>query len=255
MKKITSHFRAYGCCLLLLMGGCGKQAPDCFQSAGPTVREEISVPEFERITVFENVRLIVRQGERQRVIIETGKNLRPEVSARVVSGTLELRDGNNCNLFRDYGKTIITVTTPDLEAIRSSTGWPIRSEGPLEFANLRLFSESFNDPEAATTDGSFDLDLNSESVRVTLNGIASLRLKGTTGLLEVTIAAGDSRVDASELQAQRVRIDHRGSNRILVRPSQRLEGVIRGYGDVLSYTRPEEIAVEVLYKGQLIFVD
>jgi hypothetical protein len=255
IKHTGIIFRLLMCSLLLQLAGCGEQTPDCFQSAGETVREEISVPDFQNITVFENVSLVLQQGEQQRVILETGKNLRPEVSAEVVSGTLELRDSNDCNFFRAYGKTVVTVITPDLESIRSSTGWPIRSEGPLEFTSLRLFSESFTKPESETTDGSFDLELNSESVRLTLNGISSVRLRGTTEVLEVNIGAGDSRVDASELLAQRVRINHRGSNRILVRPEERLEGVIRGYGDVLSYIRPPEVDVAILYKGRLLFLD
>ena len=254
-KYMRGLIKGYGMLFLLLGLGCGEDAPDCLQTAGDTVTEEVSVAPFRRIIVYENVRLVLRQGPRQQVVIQTGEHLRPEVSARVTDGTLELRDTNDCNFFRDYGETVIRVTSPELESVRSSTGWPITSDGVLRYEDLRLISESFNNPETQTTDGSFDLDLDTGSVRVVVNGIASLRLRGATGLLQVLIAAGDSRVDARELQATEVRLDHRGSNDILVQPQTRISGVIRGYGDVRSYNRPPEVDVTEAYRGRLIFVE
>jgi len=62
-------------------------------------------------------------------------------------------------------------------------------------------------------------------------------------------------VEAENLVAQNVTLDHRGSNDILVNPQQSLRGVIRGTGDVVSVNRPALVDVEVLYKGQLIFRD
>lgn len=238
-----------------LLWACGENAPDCLQGAGETVREAIAVPAFTDITVFENIRLVVKQGPQQEVLIETGKNLRPEVTAVVEDGVLVLRDANNCNLFREYGKTTIQVTTPELRNLRSSSGWPIRSEGTLAFEDLRLISESFVNPDAVTTDGSFELDLDTGQLQIVANGIAAFRLRGETGVLSITIAAGDSRVEARELQAGVVRVDHRGSNDLVVYPLQRLEGRIRGYGDVISYNRPGEIAVEELFRGRLLFAE
>lgn len=238
-----------------LLWACGENAPDCLQGAGETVREAITVPAFTDITVFENIQLVVKQGPQQEVLIETGKNLRPEVTAVVEDGVLVLRDANNCNLFREYGKTTIQVTTPELRNLRSSSGWPIRSEGTLAFEDLRLISESFANPDAVTTDGSFELDLDTGQLQIVANGIAAFRLRGQTGVLSITIAAGDSRVEARELQAGVVRVDHRGSNDLVVYPLQRLEGRIRGYGDVISYNRPGEIAVEELFRGRLLFAE
>lgn len=250
MKRIL-HIVLFASITLLL--SCEENAPDCFQTAGDRISESVEVPVFDAITVFENIQLVVAQGPEQRVIIETGKNLRPEVSARVQDGVLILRDENNCNLFRDYGETIIRVTTPDLREIRSSTGWPITSSGILGFTNLRLISESFNNPETATTDGTFDLELDCQTIRVVVNGIASVKLRGEADLADLTVAAGDSRIDARNLRASTVRINHRGSNDMLVNPQQRIEGVIRGYGDVRSFFRPEEIAVAEQFRGRLLF--
>ena len=232
-----------------------ENAPDCFQDAGAMVREEVILPEFNTITVFENISLVVKQGTAQKVEIETGEYLRNEVSAIVEGGRLRLTDSNDCNFVRDYGTTVIYVTTPNLTEIRSSTGFPIKSDGVLAFESLSLLSESFSVPEAETTDGSFELDVDVATLNITVNGIAYFKLRGTVANLNVNIAAGDSRIEAREVSAQNVTVNHRGSNDILVTPQLGLTGVLRGTGDLLSYNRPAEVAVEELYNGRLIFVE
>jgi len=239
----------------LLGEGCGPDSPDCFQASGDIEQVRLEVPEFSGITVFENIQLVVQYGPEQEVVLETGANLRSDISAEVVGGTLELRDSNSCNYFRGYGRTTFYVTTPDLRVLRSSTGWPIRSDGVLPFSDLNLVSESFNNPEAVTTDGSFDLEVDVERLQVVSNGIAFFKLQGRAGQFSITIAAGDTRLDARDLVAETVLVSHRGSNDLLVRPMERISGRINGYGDVLSYERPPEVAVEETFRGRLIFID
>ena len=154
-----------------------ENASDCFQDTGEIVRNEVEVQEFEKITVFENVTLVIKQGDTQKVEIETGENLRDEVAAVVEDGRLILTDTNDCNYVRKYGATVVYVTTSNLTEIRSSTGFPIRSDGVLSFESLSLYSESFTNSEAETTDGEFNLDLDVSSLRITVNGIAYLSEK------------------------------------------------------------------------------
>ncbi|MEP2280747.1 head GIN domain-containing protein [Maribacter sp.] len=242
--------------LLLFFIACDSEnASDCFQSTGEIFREEVVVDEFISITVFENVALVVKQGDNQKVEIETGENLRNEVSAVVEEGRLLLTDTNDCNYVRDYGTTVVYVTTPNLTSIRSSTGSPIQSEGVLAFERLSLLSESFTDPEAETTDGEFNLELDVASLSITSNGISYFNLKGNAESFTISIAAGDSRIEAQELLTQRVNVNHRGSNDILVNPQESLTGVLRGTGDLKSYNRPPTVEIEELFNGKLIFVE
>ncbi|WP_339339918.1 head GIN domain-containing protein [Croceitalea sp. MTPC6] len=230
-----------------------ENAPDCFQNAGDLIRVETVVPSFSSITVFENLNVVLKQGEEQKVELETGEFLLNDVSAEVEGNRLVLRNENICNYVRAYGLTTVYVTSPNIEEIRSSTGLLISSDGVLNYPSLSLISESFNNPETETTDGSFELKLASETVSIVVNGIAYFKLSGTATNFNITIAAGDSRVEAENLIAQNVGINHRGSNDIFVNPQERISGVIRGYGDVISSNRPPEVAVEELFNGRLIF--
>lgn len=232
-----------------------ENAPDCFQNEGDIVRIEVEVPEFNTITVFEQLNLVLIQGDEQRVEIESGEFLLNEISAEVEAGRLVLRNENGCNLFREFGISTVYVTSPNITEVRSSTGLLILSEGPLNYPSLTLVSESFNNPEAETTDGSFDLELNNERVNIIANGIAFFQLRGQTNLLSINIPAGDSRIEAANLLATNVTVNHRGTNDALVNPQQRISGVIRGLGDVICSNRPPEIEVEELFDGRLIFVD
>ena len=243
-------------CSVLLLTSCNTEnVSDCFQDAGEIIREEVEVQEFEKITVFENVTLVIKQGDTQKVEIETGENLRDEVAAVVKDRRLILTDTNDCNYVRKYGATVVYVTTSNLTEIRSSTGFPIRSDGVLGFERLSLLSESFSNPEAETTDGEFHLNLDVKSLSITVNGIAYFNLRGNVENLNINIAAGDSRIEAKELVAQNLNVNHRGSNDLLINPQLKISGVLRGTGDVLSYNRPAEVDVEELYNGRLIFVE
>ncbi|WP_425234284.1 head GIN domain-containing protein [Ulvibacterium sp.] len=230
-----------------------ENVPDCLQNAGDIIREEVMLPNFSKITVFENVNVVVKQGDTQKVEIETGEFLREEVTATLEGDRLLLRNENGCNFFREYGLTTVYVTSPNISEIRSSTGFPIRSDGILAYPSLTLLSESFVNPETETTDGEFDLEVDSENVSVAANGIAYFRLRGAVQNLNLNIAAGDSRIEAENLMAENITLNHRGSNDMLINPQLSLTGVIRGTGDVISFNRPAEVAVEEIFNGRLIF--
>ncbi len=241
--------------LLLLLSCNSENAPDCFQNAGDLVRVQVDVPDFSNITVFERLNLVLIQGEEQSVEIESGELLLNEISATVEGERLLLRNENGCNLFREYGLSTVYVTAPDIKEVRSSTGLLISSEGVLNYPDIRLVSESFSENTSETTSGSFDLQLAAQNVQIAVNGIAYLRLQGTSENLNINVPAGDSRIEAEGLSVNVVTINHRGTNDILINPQQRISGVIRGYGDVISINRPEEVAVEETFEGRLIFRD
>ncbi len=237
------------------MGCTSDSAPDCLQKAGKLVTDIVELPQFDKITVFEHVRLVLKQGPDTKVEVHTGEFLRNEVSVTVDNGRLLLRDTNDCNYFRPYGTTTVFVTAPDLVEIRSSSGMPIQSDGVLAYPNLTLVSESFIDPESETTDGEFDLDIASENVQVLVNGIAFFKLRGTVANLALTVAAGDSRIETQALFADAITLNHRGSNDMLVNPRNSISGVIRGTGDVISHNKPPLIEVDEIFNGRLLFVD
>src|SRR5690606_13521598 len=121
--------------------------------------------------------------------------------------------------------------------------------------NLALISESFNEPDAMYTSGEFDLDLDAQRINIVSNGPSYYNLRGQTLHFNIIFAAGDSRLEAEALLADHVSFDHRGSNDMRINPQISLKGTLRGTGDVVSFNRPAEVEVEVLYRGKLVFMD
>jgi hypothetical protein len=239
---------------IFFLASCNSEsAPDCFQNTGNIIREEVTVTDFTKITVFENVSLVLKQGDIQKVEIETGEFLRDEITVIVEGDRLLIRDANDCNYFRDYGTTKIYITSPNITEIRSSTGLTIESDGVLGYSSLDLIAESFTKTASETTNGFFDLELGGQNLSIVSNGIAYFKLRGNTQNLNLFIAAGDSRIEAENLVVEFITINHRGTNDIFINPQQSLRGVIRGTGDVISSNRSDIIEVEELFKGRLIF--
>jgi len=248
MKKI------YFLLITVLCISCNKEdANDCFQTSGSIMSETITVADFSKIEVGEDITLIIKEGVNQEVTIETGANLLNDVEAKVVGETLFLSDSNDCNYFRNYGITTIYVTAPNITEIRSKTQFEVRSEGILTFPNLELISENFTNESAAS--GNFRLQLQNQELKIVFNNLSNLFISGSTDEFIISFPGGNSRVEAADFNAEKVIISSRGSNDIIINPQQELSGEIFGTGDVIAVNRPPGIDFTAHYTGSLIFQD
>lgn len=239
--------------LIFIVFGCNTEdAPDCFQEAGEMVSVEFQMPDFTRILVNPNIELILKEGEPTWVRIETGENLLPEVSAKVEDGRLVVSNTNNCNFVRDFNKTKIFVTAPNIREIRSATQFDISSDGVLTYPSLHLLSEDFNE-ETGNTNGTFHLEVDSENIAVIGNNIASFFIVGEVTDLNVSFFSGTGRFEGADLIAENVSVFHRGANKIIVNPQESIKGELRSTGDVISLNQPRLIEVEEFFTGKLIF--
>lgn len=239
--------------VVFLVSCNGENIPDCFQNSGYIVQQEFDVEYFDKITVFERIELVVKDDPVPKVVVETGKNLMNDIKVRVEDGRLILINNNACNLTRDYGITKIYVNAPNISEIQNSSGLVVKSDGILNYANLRLISEDYNYPSVTHTDGDFNLKVNCNKINVVFNNLSNLFIEGSVNDLHLVFASGDSRFEGANLIVQNIDIFQRSSNDMIVNPQQSLKGEIRGTGDVISLNRPPIVEVEQFYTGKLIF--
>lgn len=243
--------------LLLIMIsflGCDSdRGLNCFQTAGDIIQEEFDVSNFTKVVVYERVQLIIEQGDDQRVVVETGANLLNDIELSVSDNRLEIINNNGCNVVRDYGITKVFITVPNLNEIRNSSGIEIKSIGKLVFPSVRLLSDDADNIDQFHIDGDFDLHLESNYVEISASGISNFNLKGTANRAYFAFYSGDARLDASDFIVKDLSIYHRGTNKMIVHPIDRLEGKILNSGNVYSENRPAIVDVEALYRGRLIF--
>lgn len=238
--------------LFFLFACDSENANNCFQTAGSLVQKEVIVDDFDKILVNRDIELIIKEGELQKVIIETGENLLNDIEVSVENSQIILTDNNTCNYFRDYGITTIYITAPNITEIRSSTQYPIQSDGVLTYPSLSILSEDFNAPDTFTV-GDFILEIENNSFNALFNGLSSTKITGSTTNLNINMASGDARFNARNLVAQKVNVFNRGSNDVIVNPQESITGKIVSTGNVISVNRPPVVEVEALYKGRLIF--
>lgn len=246
MKKYIALF-----CFVIFFGCNSDKGWNCIQTSGTSIEQEIPLPPFEKILVWEQAKLFVEQGEMQRVVVKTGKNLLPNVHLSVKDGLLEIRNENTCNWIRDYGNVEIHVTVPNVSEIRSSTGYGVESVGLLKFPSLRLISE-----DAAGdyhTDGDFHMNLDVENLEIVANGRSAFFLSGKASKANFGLYSGDCRVYSKDLIVDELSFFHRSTGPMIVNPQLSLKGKIVSIGDVISKNRPPIVEVEELYRGRLVF--
>lgn len=237
----------------MLLSCNGKNVPDCLQNSGDIIQKEVSVAEFNKIIVFERVQLILKHASQQQIIVETGEYLLNDIEVSVKDGQLLLVNKNSCNISRDYGITKIYVSAPNITEIRSSTGLPVLSEGVLNYPNLTLVSEDFEEADQYHTDGDFRLEVNCTNLNVINNNLSHMYLSGTVENLVIGFYSGDSRFEGRNLIAKNIRIFQRSSNDMIVNPQASLTGEIRSTGNVIVVNEPAIVDVQTYYTGHLIF--
>lgn len=223
----------------------------CFDSTGKIIQKEINLEPFDKILVGNEVSLIIKQSDIQKVIIETGENLMSDVSAEVIDGQLVVNDDNSCNLIREYAVTKVYVFSPNIKVIRTDTARDIISDGIITYDSLTLISE--NHHQDTLTIGDFKLHVENQNLSITSNGISNFTIIGTTTNLKVNFYSGNSRFIGNTLQATHINLTHYSTNDILINPINSLHAKLYSIGDVISYNYPDQIEIEENYSGKVIF--
>ena len=230
------------------------KADDCFKTTGVEVSKVVELEAFSSILINREVEAVIQQGDVYKVEIISGDNLINDVAAEVINGKLVVTDNNTCNFFRSYGATKVIITAPDLQEIRTSTQYDISSNGLLNYSNLALISEDFNNPNNFAV-GDFRLQLSINNLKVTGNNISSFYLEGEVDRLNLGFFDGEGRFEGASLIVNDIEIFHRGSNDLILNPQQSITGQMMGTGNVMLVNEPPVVDVEVLYTGQFIISD
>ena len=239
--------------VLLLFVSCEKPS-DCVETTGISVTKSYDVTNtFNKIYVYKGVGLVVKEGTEWKVEVITGDNLLDNISVEFRSdGSLHLKDNSSCNWTRAYGQIKFYVTTPHLESldITSTTEQDIVSDGVLDHSILRLISIDLG-PGAGTNDFHFQVS-NSQTV-VENNNVSRYYLSGQTDEILLNFYDGHGRFEGANLIAKNITVFHRGSNDMVVHPTESIKGKMVSTGDVVLKNVPPIVNVDELYQGSVIY--
>lgn len=224
-------------------------APDCFKNKGNTVSYEVPVGEFSAINVSAGIEVVITEGSPAKVVIETGENLRDNISAEVIGSELYLKNSTGCNWVRDYNTTTIYVTTPALTKIYSASQFAVKSGNVLHFPQLTLQSGLFGE----TASGSFELQLDCETLTIEDNQSSYYHISGSVNNLSISLYAGDARFEGSVLDVQKAYVFHRSTNDIILKPQLEVKGTLYSTGNLVLKSQPLLVDVQQLYTGHVVY--
>ncbi|WP_186434690.1 head GIN domain-containing protein [Dokdonia sp. Hel_I_53] len=252
-RKRTSAFIIL---INILMIGCNSEnSTDCLQTDGKDIGYEVVVSFFDKLQLEDDIRVILKQGDEQSVFVQTGENIAPEIYVDVIEETLIMRNDNSCNIFRDYGKTVVTVTSPNISFIRQASSYPIMSDGTLSYPSLLIWSNT--EPTRLLTDanksGDVFLDLDVEILTISINGSSNFVLSGHADKALFVLSDEYPQLDAGDLIVNEISVKHVSAAKMIVHPIESLRGQVRATGDLISVNRPPVVEVEEFFTGQLIF--
>ena len=239
--------------LFFLCWSCSKPS-DCVESSGPTVTKTFEVTPFTRLFVNQGIEVVIKQGSTYQVVVETGQNLIDAIAVTQDASTLYLKDNTTCNWVRDFGQTKIFITAPNIENIYSKTNQNISSDGILLYPVLRLFAfDQESDGLNGAGSGDFYLAVNNSQLVIETNTVARFYISGFTDEALFNFYSGDARIESQNLNAQNIKVFHRGSNDMIVRPIQKIEGKLVSTGNIILKNNPPINTLQSLYTGQIIF--
>ena len=239
--------------LFWLFNACEKPS-DCIESSGAIITKEITVQPFKKIKVYRGIEVVITQGTEYKVAIVAGENFIDNVEVRQNGDQLIFKDDASCNWVRAYGTTKILVTTPTLEEVYSKTDRNISSNGVLTFPNIAFIAmDKDGDGESGAGTGDFNLTVNNNYLYIANNNVSRFYLSGQTNLAEFNFYFGDGRIEAENLTAQNIKVFHRGSNDMTVKPIQSIIGTMNSTGNIILKNVPPVVDVAELYQGNVIY--
>ncbi|WP_396160833.1 head GIN domain-containing protein [Flavobacterium sp.] len=232
MRKFILHIVIL--CCLIMVTSCGI-SEDCFKGNGNQITQTFPLENFTKIKVYDGVGLVLKDGPSYEVKVVTSDNIIDDLDVKLNGDMLVVKDNSTCNIAREYGQTTVYVTAPNLTEIHSKTDQEIRSDGVLNYSDLKLFSIDISDGAGT---GDFRLALNSTNFYVESNNVSNFYLTGQTENLHIFFSWGNGIFYGESLVANTITFYHRGSNDIFLFPINSITGNIYATGNVVLKNNP-----------------
>ncbi len=213
---------------LLVMTGCELEE---IKGSGHIVADEREVPEFTKIAFEGTGNLIIKQGFKSSLTIQTDDNLLKYIESKVVDGTLVLsiKEGNDQKNLRPKEGIFYYATLKDLDSLELSG-----------VGNVRTVAQFLGDSLKVKLSGSGNLflDISMESFELFLSGAGKVRMKGEVKEEYIRIS-GAGVFEGGDLKAETAKFDISGSGSVVVDALKSLDIKIYGTGNVQYKGNPK----------------
>ncbi len=205
-----------------------KEKRDAIKGNGEVTKEERSVQPFSAIEISGVFDVVLKQGSKEAVTVETDANLQECVLVENEGSNLILK--NSKSKIKKCTKMIVYVTVKDLSRIKTTGVGDVNCENALKTNTLDLVLSNVGDA---------DMNLECQTLNIKYNGVGDLKLSGTAN--ESTIdcsAVGD--LKAFDLQVNKMNLTHTGVGDAAISVSEDLTLDFKGVGNVHYKGNPEK---------------
>ena len=134
--------------------------------------------------------------------------------------------------------------------INSRTERDIVSNGVLTHSILRLISIDLSEG-AGTND--FYIQVNNYQTVIENNNVSRFYISGQSDEMLLNFYDGHGRFEGENLIVKNIKVFHRGSNDMIVHPTESITGKMVSTGDIILKNVPPIVDVEELYQGSVIY--
>jgi len=228
---------------LLAFSRCKK--PGCFETAGRMVTTERAASPFHQIDLNDKINLILTQDTTEKIKVEAGEHLQPNVSTTIKDGILTIDNNTHCNWLRNPSENInVYVSVKSLEKVLYNGSGNITSTNTLKGDNLGFYSRK----GAGNIDVLMDVR---QAFAYIYSENADFRFSGKVDVCwSYTNARGS--IDFSNLQVKKYIIEYGGVRDTYIQVSEDIDAIIYHTGNLYYKGNPAKIKTVYHHTGRLI---
>jgi hypothetical protein len=225
------------------LASCKDHGPDCFKSTGKIVTEDRSLAAFKTIYLKDNLNIIIIDDTLQKVSVEAGEHLLPEIRTEVRNGQLFISNDNSCNWVRSYKKPLnVYLSLKNVIDVFHYGSGNITSKEPINRDTIifHLYAS-----------GNINVNMNSNYIWLDMDKLGDFTLSGKTHILvSYTIGLGKLNTTGLACQDFYLKSDSQGSSDI--RSDSLLRAEINNSGNIYYSGNPSIILRSGSGTGNLI---
>ncbi len=214
---------------------------NCVKGRGGIISRELHLDPFHSFTIPGSAKVILTQGESQKVIVEGQSNIIDLIELRITNGNWHI-GYEEC--IEDYDELVYYITIPEIRSMGVAGSGSIETNGLITGEVLEIKIGGSGNVQVV---GNFD------EIHGEISGSGNITLSGVAFYEEFDIA-GSGNIYSYDLIAREADIRIAGSGDAKVNVAALLEVQITGSGNVYYKGNPE-IDVSIVGSGNLINKD
>ncbi len=222
---------------------CSKE--DCLKSSGEKGFEIRQLPSIKKIEIYNYFYVYLKYDTINKIEIEAGEKLIPNIETSVVDSVLTIKDLNACGFIKGYDAKNLYISVDTLSEIVIKDGINLYSVDTLKFPSLKV--------KFVSDIGYCDITVDNKNLTFQVwFGSGDYILRGKTDYLYLNmnyLSFGD----ANELLAKSAYVYNKSMGDCYVNVSNKLRAFIKDEGSIYYRGNPTEVILEEhTGKGKLV---